>query len=552
MLRTGDILSNKYEILKLIGRGGMSKVWLASDIHLNKQWAIKEIDKNNVAFRSSVDERKTLREIEIMKTLDHPALPRIVDVVDEEEVLLVIMDYIQGETLQGVLNMYGPQKQEAVVTWMLEVCDILAYLHGRTPPIVYRDLKPSNLMLNSDGHIKIIDFGIAREYKGGGDTMPLGSEGFASPEHFTKNTDIRSDVYTVGSTMYTLLTGKDQTMPPYHLQLLREVNPSLSQGLEKIIAKATDKDPDRRYQTVTDLANALESYQKLDDDYISSLRAKVTRYKRMIAASVLVLLAGIILTGSGLLMERNSYNHIVESPGGSLDAKEDNLQRAISIRPKEPDAYIALIKAYAEDGRFTEDESTKFFNIYSEHKGSIPADVSYEIGEAYLSYYTGETDSSARAKLLTAEPFFSAALQGKNSSKAESYVFLAESYRTYIMSDDSLLAKEATKEDYEDLLEKSKKAIENAKNEKLRKIVSEAVLNLLEGQKIEMREAGISQYEILKVITIVSQGSDPEISQLATDTKSSIEASYTNSEKKKGSNELVYKDPVEEDEDDAN
>ena len=145
MLRPGDILKNKYEILKLIGQGGMSKVWLAMDMDLNKQWAVKEINKASAAYKNTVDETKTLREIEIMKTLDHAALPRIVDVIADESVLCVVMDYIQGETLQGVLDMYGPQPEQAVVTWMLEVCDILTYLHSQTPPIIYRDIKPSNL-----------------------------------------------------------------------------------------------------------------------------------------------------------------------------------------------------------------------------------------------------------------------------------------------------------------------------------------------------------------------------------------------------------------------
>ena len=546
MLRPGDILDNKYEILKLVGKGGMSKVWLAMDLNLNKQWAVKEINKASSSYRNTVDETKTLREIEIMKTLDHAALPRIVDVIDDESILCVVMDYIQGETLQGVLDMYGPQPEKAVVTWMLEVCDILTYLHSQDPPIIYRDLKPSNLMLNYDGHIRIIDFGIAREYKGKGDTQPLGSEGFASPEHFTKNTDIRSDIYTVGSTMYALLTGKDQTMPPYYIQPLRKVIPTASQGLEKILQKATAKDPNDRYQSAADLANALESYEKLDDAYIGDLQRKVAWYKRKMIASAALLLIGVLVTAGGIFAERSNYANLVESPGGTMEAKEASLEKAISINPKEEDAYIALIEAYAEDGTFTEEESARFFEIYNPKKSSVPKDVNYDIGEAYLRYYTGKSDSSARAKLLTAEPFFQASKGGTHNAKAESYIYLAGCYRKYVMSDDSLLTTDITDDDLTNLLEEGEKAVSAADNEKLRKIVAEAVLNLIEMEKLEYRDKGIPERDVQDVISSISEGSSSETGALAEETAASVSAAYRAGAKKEGGKLTYEKDVAEE------
>ena len=545
MLRPGDILKNKYEILKLIGQGGMSKVWLAMDMDLNKQWAVKEINKASAAYKNTVDETKTLREIEIMKTLDHAALPRIVDVIADESVLCVVMDYIQGETLQGVLDMYGPQPEQAVVTWMLEVCDILTYLHSQTPPIIYRDIKPSNLMLNYDGHIRIIDFGIAREYKGKGDTMPLGSEGFASPEHFTKHTDIRSDIYTVGSTMYALLTGKDQTMPPYYIQPLRKVDPSLSQGLEKIIQKATSKDPAERYQSAAELANALESYEKLDDDYITGLQKKVASFKGKRIAAVAVILLGLAVTIGGFVAERHNYNNLIQSPGGTLEAKVESYERAIDLKPKEEAAYIGLIEAYSEDGYFTEEESAEFFRIYNTKKSSISRDINYDIGEAYLKYYTGKTDSSPRAKLLTAEPFFSAAVGGKQSSKAESYVYLAGCYRNFVMSDDSLLTKEATKADFEQLLTEGTDAVTATEDGRLKEIVAEAVLNLIETEKLEMRDTGIPEADIKKAIDSIGkqlpEGTDID----AAETYKSVHAAYEAGKKKEGGKLTYEKEPEE-------
>lgn len=532
MLRQGDILNGKYEILKLVGTGGMSKVWLAMDRNVNRQWAVKEISKTDPSYRLTVNEEKTLAEIEIMRKLDHPAIPRIVDIIDEEYSLYVIRDFVEGDTLEDILENYGVQKEEVIVTWMLEVCDILTYLHSQDPPIIYRDIKPSNLMLNKDGHIKIIDFGIAREYTGRkADTMPLGTKGYASPEHFTKHTDERSDIFTVGATAYQLLTGKNPQDPPYTIQPIRKVDPKLSQGLEKVILKATAPNPDDRYQTARELANALESYKKLDDEYIEKLRKKVRRHRAKIIASVLVIVAGLILSVAGFAIDRHSYAVLVESPGGTLAAKEKSLEKAIGINPKNEEAYIALIQAYADDGKFTESESASFFEVYNAHARSIPPDVSFSIGEAYLRYYTGETDNSPRAKLLTAEPFFKASAGGEPASAAESYVFLAECYRNYVMSDDSLLAGDVSREDLEEMLESGVKAAETAENGKLGQIVGEAVLNLIELEKSDFIDKGISENEVISAIDSIGKAV-PDLEALASETKKSVHTSYEN--KKKG------------------
>lgn len=529
MLRPGDILENKYEIIKSIGKGGMSKVWLAKDtnVNLNRLWAVKEISKTTEVYKMTVDEKKALHEIEIMKSLDHPALPRIVDVIDGDTSLCVVMDYIQGMTLQGVLDEYGTQKEQAVVSWMLEVCDILTYLHSKNPPIIYRDIKPSNLMLNNDGHIKIIDFGIARVQKEGDDTMALGSEGFASPEHFTGKTDVRSDVYTVGSTAYALLTGKNQKTAPYYIQPIREIDPSLSQGLEKIILKATKKDPAERYQTAAELANALESYEKLDDEYINQLKKKVGAYKKRFGASVALIVIGAALTAGGFIYESSSYTNLVTSPGANTEQKVASLEKAVDLKPGREEAYIALIEAFAEDGRFTEEESEEFFSIYNSHKNSIDGDTNYDIGEAYLRYYTGKTDSSARAKILTAEPFFKEAIEkGSHEDLASGYIFLAECYRTYVMADNSLLTGSETEKDYDNMLKRCEETIENAPNEKMRSITAEASLGLIESQRNEMKEKGIRKEDILSVIDTAEKSPEPEVKSFAAEVRTNVEMTY--------------------------
>ena len=160
MIKIHDIVDGKYEILKEIGHGGMSTVYLAMDKNLNKQWAVKEIrkrgnDKNDQAVVNSL-----LVEAGLMKKLDHPALPRIVDIINSEETICIIMDYIEGETLEKILEKYGAQPEEVVVEWAMQLCDVLMYLHAQKPPIIYRDMKPGNIMLKPEGNLKVFS-GIA-------------------------------------------------------------------------------------------------------------------------------------------------------------------------------------------------------------------------------------------------------------------------------------------------------------------------------------------------------------------------------------------------------
>lgn len=207
MTEIGTVIDGKYEILKEIGRGGMSVVYLAMDKHLNKQWAVKEIRKKGSGKNDEIVVNSLLAEANMMKKLDHPALPRIVDIIDNGVTIYVVMDYIEGESLDKILNEYGAQPEELVVNWAKQLCDALSYLHSQKPPIIYRDMKPANVMLKPEGNIKIIDFGIAREYKEQNlaDTTVLGTKGYAPPEQYSGQTDPRSDIFALGMTMHHCL-----------------------------------------------------------------------------------------------------------------------------------------------------------------------------------------------------------------------------------------------------------------------------------------------------------------------------------------------------------
>ncbi len=162
MLQLGSVVDGKYRLLSEIGHGGMSVVYLAINERANKTWAIKEVRKDG-GNSSDVFRQRLVAETEMLKRLHHPHLPSIVDVIDKEESFLIVMDYIEGKSLQSMLNHNGAQDPELVIDWAKQLCDTLGYLHSREPAIIYRDMKPANVMLKPDGNVTLIDFGTARE-----------------------------------------------------------------------------------------------------------------------------------------------------------------------------------------------------------------------------------------------------------------------------------------------------------------------------------------------------------------------------------------------------
>ncbi len=250
-MRNGNLLQNRYKILKTLGEGGMSKVYLAENIKLGTLWAIKEINKTS---EMRID---FLAEPNILKKLEHPALPRVFDIIENEEFIYVVVDYIEGITLDLKLKEAGPIPEDIILDWATQLCGVLKYLHEYKPyPIIYRDMKPSNIILTKSGSLKLIDFGIAREYKydSSNDTVYIGTRGYAAPEQYgSGQTTVATDIYSLGVTLYQLLTGKSPNEPPYELKPIRTYNQSLSADIEKIIGKCIKQNPLERYQSANEL-----------------------------------------------------------------------------------------------------------------------------------------------------------------------------------------------------------------------------------------------------------------------------------------------------------
>jgi serine/threonine protein kinase len=260
----------KYHIMKEIGRGGMSVVSLGLDQDTNKLRAIKVVDKaGRDEYKTGVVINSAISEASILKALENEYLPKIYDIIETGKYIYVVMEYIEGESLKEVLSRGEVLSESNVIKWGMQLCEVLDYLHSQNPPIIYRDMKPSNVMLQPDGNIKLIDFGIAREYKeeNTSDTTSLGTRGYAAPEQYydDSQSDVRTDIYNLGATMYHLVTGHYPSKFPYAIQTIQNRSFGLSIGLEMIIAKCTNPDPNERYQNVKNLFADLSALETRDN-----------------------------------------------------------------------------------------------------------------------------------------------------------------------------------------------------------------------------------------------------------------------------------------------
>lgn len=433
MLQIGSLVDGKYKILNKVGQGGMSVVYLAMNEKANKHWAVKEVRKDGVLDFEAV-KQGLVAETDILKRLDHPYLPSIIDVIDTDESFIIIMDYIQGNSLNKALDEFGAQPQDEVIKWAKQLCDVLGYLHTRTPPIIYRDMKPANVMLKPDGNISLIDFGTAREYKEKNlaDTTCLGTVGYAAPEQFggMGQTDARTDIYCLGATLYHLVTGKNPCEPPYEIRPIREINPNLSSGLERIILKCTQRDPNDRYQSAAELMYALEHYEEVDDSYRKKQKRKLALF---LAPVVLALLfAGASVWGylSAEKQRTADYDFILAEAANESDPTTalNRYYEAITTDPTRTDAYLGnddfsgMIDYLTRDGELTVSESSwlsrlkagldqkgssgysSTVDVLAELRAADPSgyeQVCYEIGEAYLFYYSVPVEKDRYAAAAT-------------------------------------------------------------------------------------------------------------------------------------------------------
>ena len=264
MLAPGTLLQGRYRIVRTLGVGGMGAVYLAHDTRLaNRAVAVKEMvpDPTASPAEQAQAQQQFQQEASMLASLDHPNLPRVYDYFTEGGKHYLVMDYIEGETLEDILTRtsgFLPESQ--VLNWATQLCDVLTYLHSRYPPVIFRDLKPGNIMLDRSGTVKLIDFGIARLFKPGKptDTVVFGTAGYAPPEQYGRGqTDARSDIYALGATLHHLLTKHDPAQTPFSFPPVRSLNPSVSPHVEAAIMKALAQDRSHRFQTASEMKQAI-------------------------------------------------------------------------------------------------------------------------------------------------------------------------------------------------------------------------------------------------------------------------------------------------------
>jgi outer membrane protein assembly factor BamB/tRNA A-37 threonylcarbamoyl transferase component Bud32 len=265
-LQSGNILQGRYLIQEVVGVGGMGSVYRARDLHFPnvvKLVAVKEM----INQARDLQVRQTIvsnfeREANILATLNHASIPRIFDYFSHEERSYLVLEYVNGHDLEEILNSSDmPIPEERAVSWAIELCDVLEYLHNHKPePIIFRDMKPSNVMVNQDNHIVLVDFGIAKMFRSGQKGTMIGTEGYSPPEQYRGEATPLADIYALGATLHHLLTRRDpriETPFTFNERPVRKLNPIVSVELEAVINTAVQYNPTERFQTAAAMKDAL-------------------------------------------------------------------------------------------------------------------------------------------------------------------------------------------------------------------------------------------------------------------------------------------------------
>lgn len=358
MLDKDSIFLEQYRILGNLGKGGMGKVYLAEDLTDHKRYAVKEqqITENNLKFIMS--------EISIQKKLKHSALPEITCVHQTPTHVYIIMDYIQGRSLEGLLNEAGCFPESRVLRWAIQICDILKYLHSLEQPVVYRDLKPSNIMIDEKDNVHLIDFGIAQEYQNAEQStkkVVALTRGYAAPEQYDSKyrSDVRTDIYALGVTVHYLLTGKNPLKPPYHFVRIRKLKSELSYAMEEVVRKCLQPNPDQRYNSAEALYQELTHLNELEQRLAKKRRLRATLISVVSLIVAVVLLIVYLFVGQGRSSQISQYYNKLSEAEQKI--QEENYESAyilivesIEYQPEAEEGYLVMAKWLKEQQKHEE------------------------------------------------------------------------------------------------------------------------------------------------------------------------------------------------------
>lgn len=531
MLEIGSLVDGKYKILSEIGHGGMSVVYMAINEKANKTWAVKEVRKDGKMDFNTV-RQGLVAEIETLKKLKHPNLPSIVDVIEDEDSFIIVMDYIEGRSLDKIIEENGAQPETFVVEWAKQLCDVLGYLHSRTPPIIYRDMKPANVMLKPDGNIMVIDFGTAKNYEIDlGETTGIGTIGYAAPEQYIGSglgrTDARTDIYCLGITMYHLLTNIDPCKNLISDKSIRAVNPALSHGLDAIIQKCTQYQPSDRYQSCAELMYDLENYEILEPLYKKKQKRKLGTFFITILMSIVMVIAGFVLNISAAQMATDTYETKLfdASKTTDYDTKVAIYQECIAIPNKagEKEAYLGLIQTFKEnDSIFSVDEGKLLEKLIKNNKTALQenpenyTEICFETGKLYWYYYDyadGSQIAKAKSSIEWFQDVIDSAPEGyENLGMAKVYANIGIFYRDITTNITEANDKGKYKPLFENLTELMNSVAANENESEIVRL-----------ELIELTRGAIQQYATKFKVDGITEDQLTELYNLVANTVNSIE-----------------------------
>ena len=434
----GKVLAKRYTIVEKLGHGGYGDVYRAFDANLQLDVVVKKLKD------LTESENGGREEVDVLKQLHQENLPTVFDFFVEDGQAYTVMSLIPGQDLEEVREKYPRFNQKQVLYWAKQLARALAYLHTRKPSIIHSDIKPSNIMLKPDGDVCLIDFNISLAITGDNSYATGTSNGFSPPEQYPnfgfyleetgaqlynneyddrtsqavtimRNTigngiDERSDIYSLGATLYTLITGKKPSSHYWNNESILDKNVNISPGFAHIIDKMMQLDPDDRYQNGVELLDALDNIIELDDRFIE-LKRKRRGHRAitflMFATSVCLMVSGYFIRKRELDIEYNSVINEIRDNISNGDYDIDSLlDEAQSILPKRIDAYEAKIESLYKSGKYNECisygtdaiDSPKYDVITKDDKDSL-GNMFYIVGNAY---YENEDYSSAIANLQKA------------------------------------------------------------------------------------------------------------------------------------------------------
>jgi len=344
--------------------GGQGAIYLAQALHLgNDQCIVKELREH---FADSSERQSAIQmlasEAYMLQRLNHQRIPRVMDHFAEHGKHYIVMAYVQGETLEAVLQRQGSSglPEEQVLGWVDQICEVLEYLHSQNPPVIFRDLKPSNIMIGPDGQIRLIDFGISRFFKPGQtrDTWNMGTAGYAPPEQFGQGqTDARSDVYALGAMTHQLLSGRDPSLTPFRFPRLSMLDSSISTEVEAVVVKSLAHDPADRYQSIREMREALSNAHGIFDinvdfahplmymaeDPLAQFRVEIaSKDTTQLDAGALTVHIGLVLDVSGSMNDPEKYPHLRRAVEFLIRALPEHYLLTIGLFSHQDDIVLSI------------------------------------------------------------------------------------------------------------------------------------------------------------------------------------------------------------------